>query len=308
MLRNHTRVSSLAAVAALATIAPGALSQTITNVSSANLSTIDDNQDESQFETTLNFSAVQDSATQSSFIHRIACRNVNVGVGSVAQVNKRNVAFELVFTVEDPDGNGFMLRIDELIRGVSGINWTEGGSGTAFATGLSMLAEYDDSTDAPDTFTPIGNLVGLGTNGVAIAEPGSLAELHEREESAELGPYVGTTEFVLRFNSTFSPTTNVVFPNNAFGAGVVAYGVGPVPAGFGVSPSDLGHFLNVTAAFNPPPCPGDVTGDGQVDLADLNAVLANFGQASDIGDTNGDGTVDLADLNTVLAAFGTACE
>ena len=58
----------------------------------------------------------------------------------------------------------------------------------------------------------------------------------------------------------------------------------------------------------PQPCPADTTGDGQVDLADLNAVLANFGQASDVGDTNGDGNVDLADLNAVLASFGTPCE
>jgi hypothetical protein len=55
------------------------------------------------------------------------------------------------------------------------------------------------------------------------------------------------------------------------------------------------------------PCSGDTNDDGEVDLADLNAVLANFGQVSDDGDTNGDGTVDLADLNTVLAVFGTEC-
>ncbi len=57
-----------------------------------------------------------------------------------------------------------------------------------------------------------------------------------------------------------------------------------------------------------PSCPSDVTGDGAIDLADLNTVLANFGQASESGDTNDDGVVDLADLNAVLAAFGTACE
>ena len=50
--------------------------------------------------------------------------------------------------------------------------------------------------------------------------------------------------------------------------------------------------------------PGDANGDGQVDLADLNMVLANFGQTTDIGDVTGDGAVDLADLNLVLAEFG----
>ena len=58
----------------------------------------------------------------------------------------------------------------------------------------------------------------------------------------------------------------------------------------------------------PGPCDADATGDGSSDLADLNLVLANFGQATADGDTNGDGTVDLADLNAVLGAFGTLCE
>ena len=55
------------------------------------------------------------------------------------------------------------------------------------------------------------------------------------------------------------------------------------------------------------PCEGDVTGSGTVDLADLNLVLANFGQQTSDGDANGDGQVDLADLNLVLANFGSNC-
>lgn len=55
-------------------------------------------------------------------------------------------------------------------------------------------------------------------------------------------------------------------------------------------------------------CPADVTGDGSVDLADLNLVLGNFGLATDDGDASGDGLVDLADLNAILGAFGTSCE
>jgi hypothetical protein len=55
------------------------------------------------------------------------------------------------------------------------------------------------------------------------------------------------------------------------------------------------------------PCYGDVTNDGLIDLADLNLVLANFGQSSADGDATGDGSVDLADLNAVLGAFGTVC-
>lgn len=54
-------------------------------------------------------------------------------------------------------------------------------------------------------------------------------------------------------------------------------------------------------------CEGDANGDNVVDLADLNIVLANFGQTTSEGDLNGDGEVNLSDLNLVLANFGESC-
>lgn len=53
-----------------------------------------------------------------------------------------------------------------------------------------------------------------------------------------------------------------------------------------------------------PPLPGDVNGDGAVDLDDLNIVLSNFGQSTSQGDSDGNGVVNLDDLNTVLSNFG----
>jgi outer membrane protein assembly factor BamB len=53
--------------------------------------------------------------------------------------------------------------------------------------------------------------------------------------------------------------------------------------------------------------PGDTNGDGVVNFADLNAVLAAFGQSGEPGfsgaDLNGDGQVGFADLNLVLSNF-----
>ncbi len=75
-----------------------------------------------------------------------------------------------------------------------------------------------------------------------------------------------------------------------------------------VTPSDGksdGPTAQVSHTFTPP-CPADLTGDGQVNSADLNTILAAFG-ASDAGDTDEDGDTDSADLNTVLAQFGTGC-
>lgn len=54
-------------------------------------------------------------------------------------------------------------------------------------------------------------------------------------------------------------------------------------------------------------CPADVTGDGSIDLDDLDLVLTNFGQVTSEGDTNGDGVVNLDDLDALLTAFGTDC-
>ncbi len=58
------------------------------------------------------------------------------------------------------------------------------------------------------------------------------------------------------------------------------------------------------------PCKGaDRTGDGAVDLADLNAVLGSWNDtvpAGTAGDATGDGVVDLADLNAVLTFWASA--
>ena len=60
-----------------------------------------------------------------------------------------------------------------------------------------------------------------------------------------------------------------------------------------------------------PDCPGDLDGSGQIDLADLATLLANFGTASgatpEQGDMDGDGAVDLSDLSAFLARFGAPC-
>lgn len=52
--------------------------------------------------------------------------------------------------------------------------------------------------------------------------------------------------------------------------------------------------------------PGDASGNGVVDFADLNAVLSRFGSRGLglPGNVNGDALVDFADLNAVLSNFG----
>jgi len=58
-------------------------------------------------------------------------------------------------------------------------------------------------------------------------------------------------------------------------------------------------------------CPGDVNGDGRVDLADLAQLLGHYGETSGMtyedGDLDGDGDVDLADLAELLGHYGDIC-
>jgi hypothetical protein len=67
-------------------------------------------------------------------------------------------------------------------------------------------------------------------------------------------------------------------------------------------------FLAVIA---PPPCAGDATADGFVNLADIALIIQNWasaGLAGGRGDLSANGTVDLADIAEVLLNFATACE
>lgn len=67
---------------------------------------------------------------------------------------------------------------------------------------------------------------------------------------------------------------------------------------------DMGAF-----EFQGHSCPGEVNGDGRVDLADLALLLAEFGQDGGLleSDQDHDRDVDLTDLALVLANFGAAC-
>ena len=53
----------------------------------------------------------------------------------------------------------------------------------------------------------------------------------------------------------------------------------------------------------PPPCPGDLDGNGTVDASDLTALLAAWG-GSGAPDLDGSGSVDASDLTILLAAWG----
>lgn len=61
----------------------------------------------------------------------------------------------------------------------------------------------------------------------------------------------------------------------------------------------------------PSSCPGDLDGNGAVDIQDLAFLLSHFGTLSGAspsdGDTDGDGDVDIQDLANLLSLFGARC-
>lgn len=61
---------------------------------------------------------------------------------------------------------------------------------------------------------------------------------------------------------------------------------------------------------NQPPCPGDTNGDHEVDMLDLNTVLAGWQQTGvpgDVAPPGGDGVVNFDDLNAVLTFWQQSC-
>ena len=50
-------------------------------------------------------------------------------------------------------------------------------------------------------------------------------------------------------------------------------------------------------------CPGDIDGDGSVDVTDVLITIGNWGGSGE-GDINGDGTVDVSDILLLVGAWG----
>jgi hypothetical protein len=304
---NHASIRCAVVFGALC--CAGANAQSISAVTVENTSSAQQGTSLASFETQSTLFPVSLDGAIASVTHRMAARNRRVAAGNAAQVNKKNVVFQMDFTVQDPANLGFRLSVESVIRGISAVQQSGVPEGTiALATGLVYSVTWDDSTDDPGTYSTLVLLQGEGTPIVSIDASESAAQLQEDIAGGNLGVYVGDTTFSFRFTSVTTPTTNLLFANFVLGEGLVEYGIGPVPPGFeDVSAAELGHFLTFRARFL---LAGDTNADGVVNFTDLNDILANFGSSGEpdfIGaDLNGDGVVNFVDLNVVLGNFGAA--
>lgn len=161
------------------------------------------------------------------------------------------------------------------------------------AFGLLTPTEGANDVD-PDVFFSMTWEAADGAAGytVRIARDNGMTDL-------VVGPVQRSSPNITIFPGTFEPATTYYWS-------VIASNANPETT---PSTPSVGSFS--TVGFDVP-CPGDVNGDGVVDLADFNILAVNFGIGPGAirsqGDLNDDGFVDLADFNILAVNFGTSCD
>jgi len=69
---------------------------------------------------------------------------------------------------------------------------------------------------------------------------------------------------------------------------------------------DLALRPKLTVEFTLP-CPADIDGDGDADVADFFAFVLAFAASDPLADINGDGSIDVSDFFAFVAAFAAGC-
>jgi hypothetical protein len=171
---------------------------------------------------------------------------------------------------------------------------------------LLGLDLFGPDTDDLDALVIVENGTGVFEPSVApydwLTGATDMVMFSVRRGSAVIGVVDGICGLPIEEGDILVPTTAVGAPPNIW-IPAEALGLATVRSGFAVA-DDL-DALDTLCML-----PGDVDGDGDVDITDLGIVLANFGCAAPPacpGDANGDGVVNIADLGLVLANFGASC-
>ncbi len=213
---------------------------------------------------------------------------VSVWGSSIGEIAKKDSVVNSVFWGNQPE-----YFVDQF-------GYPPGLQGFAFSIIGGLAPEYVDegvafSIDDPAFVDPIGpdGVPGTGDEDYALS-PGSPA--------IDSGSNERLPTDLFDFDS--DGDTQEALPFDLTGAARRVDDPASEDAGEGSAPVvDRGAF-----EFVPPDvdCAEDLTGDDAVNSADLNALLAAFGDGVQ-GDIDGDGDTDSADLNLLLAAFGEAC-
>ena len=204
--------------------------------------------------------AAAGNGNTASFTNRFAwmsAHRVFPGGPSLVLSNSNTVAYDLLFTIEDPLNQGYELSIDSVFRGYLTAGWqsnTGAFASLVFAAGTLMVATLDSGGGFGTAITPLNTAVDVAvadsTNPVSnllVANSGSYVP----------GVFTGTHSFVLRY-STLAANTSGALQNFNTGEADVRFGLDPVSTRFvfanypgldGETADGHGHFVTVTARF-----------------------------------------------------------
>jgi hypothetical protein len=177
----------------------------------------------------------------------------------------KDVAYDLVFTVEDPGGAGYLLEFDTEFRGFVTASFDSAVSPPALvsARGTALSVSFDDGTGAQDVLslvTPSGTATATDVDDFENELVADVADFNA-------GVFFGTKTFVLSFAPQGSQSPNVDTDVSFFNLGeaAVRFGLNPTLDGYthsltpgedGEPLEDLGHFVNVTVTGFVVPEPG----------------------------------------------------
>jgi hypothetical protein len=159
-----------------------------------------------------------------------------------------NLEYGLSFRVDDPQRQGYTLKIESFMQGVlHGMASSLGSTGTAYLPRLDVTLDMGGTYFGPLSYTLDG-----------AEQTNTAAQRVVRRESLQTTEFFGDRDFTLRITTPvdsiadggFGPLPPEVEAYALFGLlpsrNELAAGAGLVPAGAG----DLGHFLTVTAHFS----------------------------------------------------------
>lgn len=187
----------------------------------------------------------------------MSAHRVNTGGPTVALLNSNLVAYDLLFTVEDPLNQGYTLAFDSVFRGYLTAKQetnTSTGVSSVFSSGTLMGAHLDTGSGFGGLITALTTTTGVAN---ATAANPLVNLLVSDSGHFDAGSFSGTRSFVLRFTSVGSNTVGALQNFNT-GEADVRFGLDPTLAGFtnatypgldGESIGTHGHFVTVSAVF-----------------------------------------------------------
>lgn len=209
--------------------------------------------------------------------------------------------------------NGRVVAAEESAAAALVVHGTALGAGPVRVQGEALFEDGERVRSAPQLLT-IAYSNGSPTGQPATAYGYTRTIRSTDAALVELPATIDDNAAALTYNVLTSPVQATILgggPGNAYRlirAAPTAEGVDTLS--FQVS-SGAGSSGVATITLVYDLCNADLNGDRLIDLADLSALLLNFGSAGlghDDGDLDGDTDVDLNDLSMLLVDFGGACD